>query len=219
MKQIFSMKRIIILIGLLAAANIVAAQNAQKEYKLVWNEPYDFAVGMSYGYSDISRSAIGIDLKCRWVGLGAELSTGIHPINYTYLEVQTEQIINANPLARIDNVRIQEFSRYSFMLYANAHLRYFSIGLGWGISDWTLVWDYDLHQSNYSAYTREPSFWLRPYIEGHLPIFNNKLILSPKIGAGISLTKDPDGMHRDVCMYYGIGILKTLTFNKKHIEQ
>lgn len=213
------MKRIIILIGLLAAANIVAAQNAQKEYKLLWNEPYDFAVGVSYGYSDISRSAIGIDLKFRKFGLGAELSTGIHPINYTYPEVQTEQIINANPLARIDNVRIQEFSRYSFMLYANAHLRYFSIGLGCGISDWTLVWNYDLHHSNYCTYTRKPSVWLRPYIEGHLPIFNNKLILSPKIGVGICLKIDPDDLYRDVCMYYGIGILKTLTFNKKHIEQ
>lgn len=218
------MKRIIILIGLLAAANIVAAQNAQKEYKLVWNEPYDFAVGVSYGYSDISRSAIGIDLKCRWVGLGAELSTGIHPINYTYPEVLTEQIINANPLARIDNVEIQEFSRYSFMLYVNAHLRYFSIGIGWGLNDWGWVENYDVEllsvQTRGASYVyREPSYWVRPYIEGHLPIFNNKLILSPKIGAGISLTKDPDGMHRDVCMYYGIGILKTLTFNKKHIEQ
>ena len=213
------MKRIIILIGLLVAANIVAAQNAQKEYKLVWNEPYDFAVGVSYGYSDISRSAIGFDLKFRKFGLGAELSTGIHPINYTYPGVLTEEIINDLPLARIDNVRIQEFSHYSFMLYANAHLRYFSIGLGCGISDWGLVWNCPVHHSNYWTYTRKPSFWLRPYIEGHLPIFNNKLILSPKIGAGICLKIDPDDLYRDVCMYYGIGILKTLTFNKKHIEQ
>lgn len=215
-------KRTVVVVFFLSVANIVAAQGERKSRFVLWDEPYDYALGVSYGYSDMSRSTIGLEWKCRWFGVGVELGTGVHPINIHDAEI-AQYIIDANRFAGIHDIRVQGFSRYYFMLNISAHLRYFSIGIGWGATEWNFTAEgniesafvrthatFNLNINNRSG-SLHPNYWLRPYIEGHLPLFDNKLVVSLKVGTGFALNfSEIYAFKLNYGMYYGVGILKTL---------
>lgn len=216
------MKRLLSIMVFLSAVNLVIAQEDRKSRFVLWDEPYDYALGVSYGYSDMSRSTIGLEWKCRWFSVGVELGTGVHPINIHDAEI-AQYIIDANRFAGIYNIRVQGFSRYYFMLNISAHLRYFSIGIGWGATEWNFIAEgniesafsrghttFNIHSNTRSG--RLPlNYWLRPYIEGHLPIFGNKLVVSLKVGTGFGLNfNEIYAFKLSYGMYYGVGILKTL---------
>lgn len=210
------MNKIFFILAFFATINWAAAQDDQKHRFVLWDEPYDYALGVSYGYSPVSHSTVGIDWKCRWFGVSVEFGPGVHPIKVNEAESVQYFMENNNYSTHADNFRVQGFARNYFMLSLNAHLRYFSVGIGWGFTDWSrlIEADIDAENSGFHALVSSrmvPQFvFLRPYVEGHIPIFNNMLVLSPKVGLGFDVYLDSVKIPRiNHGLYVGLALLKT----------
>ncbi len=218
MKQLLLTRATTILVTitlLIMAPLSLNAQDSLGRRCIFWAEPYRHSIGLTYGYSKTAGGVKGIEYRCRWFGIGAEVNNGFRMIDINGSEIADLYRSEAS-LYQLENIKVYGFSQHYFMLSVSGHFRYFSIGVGWGANEWNFVSDGWVSAFNIEVHTpigrslQMTHYWLRPFVEGHIPLLNNKIILSPKIGYNISLHyKEIEAFKLNNDLYYGIGLSKT----------
>jgi hypothetical protein len=192
------------------------AQDSTFRRCLLWDEPYNYSIGLTYGWSNASNAIKGIEWRCRWFGIDLEFDKSFYEINpqkyYLKKELHLITIVDGQEVfLEIKNDRLGSIGYY--MIVPSAHFRFFSLGLGVGCSHY--AWSSIMVPEGgrvgwpYSDTFIRPR--VKPVLSGHFPIAHNSMVISLKVGYDMEFPQVIEGYPFKVKdgLSFGIGLSKT----------
>ena len=162
------------------------AQDSTFKRCLLWDEPYNYSIGLTYGWSNASNAIKGIEWRCRWFGIDLEFDKGfyeINPQNYYLKELHIIKIVDGQEVFHeIKNDRLGSIGYY--MIVPSAHFRFFSLGLGVGCSHyaWLFIEESEGGRGGSQSGLTFIRPRVKPVLSGLFPIVHNSMVISLKVG-------------------------------------
>ena len=162
------------------------AQDSISKRCMLWDEPYDYSFGLTYGWSNASNSIKGIEWRCRWFGVDLEFDKGFYEIgSQKYYLKESQMMVNFDGDDRNGTITNDRLGAIGYcMIVPSAHFRYFSFGLGVGLSiySWLFIGVPESGIGGKEIGRLWPRLRVKPVLSGHIPLFCNSMVLSFKMG-------------------------------------